>query len=106
MRMLPRPQEGPLRIISGPRRAQLPCPLYPDEPTSYITEECADVRLGWSFARHREAQDPCPLCSDKQTLLDLTDMYAFGRVEDGRGSLGHSAPRRFPSALIEPDVPD
>jgi hypothetical protein len=29
-----------------------------------------------------------------------------GRVEDGRGSLGHSATLRFPSPLIEPDVPD
>jgi hypothetical protein len=28
-----------------------------------------------------------------------------GRVEDGRGSLGHSATPRFPSPLIEPDVP-
>src|SRR5229473_4190530 len=28
-----------------------------------------------------------------------------GRVEDGRGSLGHSATLRFPSPLIEPDVP-
>jgi hypothetical protein len=31
---------------------------------------------------------------------------ALGRVEDGRGSLGHSATLRFPSPLIEPDVPD
>ena len=30
----------------------------------------------------------------------------FGKVEDGRGSLGHSATLRFPSPLIEPDVPD
>jgi hypothetical protein len=29
---------------------------------------------------------------------------AFGRVEDGRGSLGHAATLRFPSPLIEPDV--
>ena len=29
----------------------------------------------------------------------------FGRVEDGRGNLGHSATPRFPSPLIEPDVP-
>jgi hypothetical protein len=28
----------------------------------------------------------------------------FGRVEDGRGSLGHAATLRFPSPLIEPDV--
>ncbi len=28
-----------------------------------------------------------------------------GRVEDGRGSLGHSATPRFPSPLIKPNVP-
>src|SRR6516225_2406146 len=28
----------------------------------------------------------------------------LGRVEDGRGSLGHAATLRFPSPLIEPDV--
>jgi putative copper resistance protein D len=33
-------------------------------------------------------------------------LIALGRVEDGRGSLGHSATLRFPSPLIEPDVPD
>src|ERR1700747_954234 len=34
------------------------------------------------------------------------DMPAqVGRVEDGRGSLGHSATPRFPSPLIKPDVP-
>src|SRR6185312_12968680 len=30
---------------------------------------------------------------------------SYGRVEDGRGSLGHSATLRFPTPLIEPDVP-
>src|SRR6267378_2476220 len=29
----------------------------------------------------------------------------IGRVEDGRGSLGHSATLRFPSPLIKPDEP-
>src|SRR6201984_90191 len=34
------------------------------------------------------------------------DMPAqVGRVEDGRGSLGHSATPRFPSPLIKPNVP-
>jgi hypothetical protein len=28
-----------------------------------------------------------------------------GRVEDGRGNYSHSATPRFPSPLIEPDVP-
>src|SRR5262249_56886351 len=30
---------------------------------------------------------------------------SFGRVEDGRGRLGHAATLRFPSPLVEPDVP-
>ena len=33
----------------------------------------------------------------------VTEQY--GRVEDGSGNLGHSATPRFPSPLIEPDVP-
>jgi hypothetical protein len=42
-----------------------------------------------------------PLATKQRTLLEVR----FGRVEDGRGSLGHSATLRFPSPLIEPDVP-
>ena len=33
-----------------------------------------------------------------------TAKVCLGRVEDGRGSLGHAATPRFPSPLIEPDV--
>src|SRR5262245_27007955 len=36
---------------------------------------------------------------------DLPHRAAAGRVVDGRGSLGHAATLRFPSPLIEPDVP-
>jgi hypothetical protein len=44
--------------------------------------------------------------SPKATELPRgSEMNAFGRVEDGRGNLGHSATPRFPSPLIEPDVP-
>jgi hypothetical protein len=32
--------------------------------------------------------------------------WRWGRVEDERGSFGHSATLRFTSPLIEPDVPD
>jgi hypothetical protein len=31
--------------------------------------------------------------------------WTIGRVEEGRGSLGHAATPRFPSPLIKPDVP-
>jgi hypothetical protein len=41
-----------------------------------------------------------------RALAQYNRHFAFGRVEDGRGSLGRSATLRFPSPLIEPDVPD
>ncbi len=41
-----------------------------------------------------------PMC---QHLFLLRD--AERRVEEGRGGLGHMASLRFPSQLIEPDVP-
>ena len=43
---------------------------------------------------------------DVQVESVMTGHVRLGRVEDGRGSLGHSATLRFPSPLIEPDVPD
>ena len=43
-----------------------------------------------------------PLATGERTFR----IGSFGRVEDERGSLGHSATPRFPSPLIEPDVPD
>jgi len=39
-------------------------------------------------------------------LSKVEEDIRAGRVEDGRGSLGHSATLRFPSPLIEPDVPN
>src|SRR5262245_18709931 len=43
-----------------------------------------------------------PLKADKH---QTSPFVRFGRVEDGRGRLGHAATRRFPSPLVEPDVP-
>jgi hypothetical protein len=37
-------------------------------------------------------------------VCDQLDLF-LGRVEDGRGRLGRAATLRFPSPLIEPDVP-
>src|SRR6478736_6770564 len=51
------------------------------------------------------------IVADETVSPVITDLsgppsdFALGRVEDGRGSLGHSATLRFPSPLIEPDVP-
>jgi hypothetical protein len=52
----------------------------------------------------------CVMCGQryapKATKVVQRNEWRKGRVEDGRGSLGHSATLRFPSPLIEPDVPD
>src|SRR4029453_13005891 len=48
----------------------------------------------------------CTTALPPKADVHLRSRYvAFGRVEDGRGSLGHAATLRFPSPLIEPDVP-
>ena len=55
------------------------------------------------IARHREASRS--LKYPGRPDIALPDrLRRFGRVEDGRGSLGHAATLRFPSPLIEPDV--
>ncbi len=51
---------------------------------------------------------PVSSMSASPTKADIAEdrcRVRLGRVEDGRGSLGHSATLRFPSPLIEPDVP-
>jgi hypothetical protein len=45
----------------------------------------------------------CPLRPDRVRTF-APQRFDAGRVEDGRGSLGHAATLRFPSPLIEPDV--
>jgi membrane protein YqaA with SNARE-associated domain len=75
--------------------------------------------LGYSllFKMIRLASDLNSLGKAVRQTLDAAKKAGFvgapfqivmpiGRVEDGRGSLGHSASLRFPSPLIEPDVPD
>jgi hypothetical protein len=41
----------------------------------------------------------------KATIQGMRPKWRDGRVENGRGSLGHLATLRFPFSLIEPDVP-
>jgi hypothetical protein len=41
----------------------------------------------------------------RRSFSDLTSNVGEGRVEDGRGGLGHSASLRFLSPLIEPEMP-
>src|SRR2546423_1687942 len=53
------------------------------------------------------AQAACPYASAIPAEADVNSppgLRRDGRVEDGRGSLGHAATLRFPSPLIEPDV--
>ena len=38
-------------------------------------------------------------------IVPVSPAVSEGKVEDGRGSLGHAATLRFPSPLIKPDVP-
>ncbi len=51
------------------------------------------------------------MSADRQVILQKLPLRRSavkrqeGRVEDGRGGLGHAATPRFPSPLIEPDVP-
>jgi hypothetical protein len=48
------------------------------------------------------------MLSGMASIADISKPHRLvrvGRVEDGRGSLGHSATPRFPSPLIEPAVP-
>ena len=41
----------------------------------------------------------------KGLAWESVEIPVISRVEDERGSLGHVATLRFPSSLIEPDVP-
>ena len=43
-------------------------------------------------------------CVLRKRPLERTAQWLPGRVEEGRGSLGHAATPRFPSPLIKPDV--
>jgi hypothetical protein len=51
--------------------------------------------IGWV-----QVSQPNPMPDQGSVPCSLT----LGRVEDGRGSLGHLASPRFPSPLIKPDV--
>jgi hypothetical protein len=57
----------------------------------------------------RKHRRPSPLqlfsCSFCPLRMQRPRHFAFGRVEDGRGSLGHSATLHFPTPLVEPEVP-
>jgi hypothetical protein len=63
----------------------------------------------WVFS-HSLGQKPESLVSGRTSALASCGharrigLGRLGRVEDGRGSLGHAATLRFPSPLIEPDV--
>src|ERR1700704_5638115 len=46
-----------------------------------------------------------PAAHPEAVFMQRPRHFAFGRVEDGRGSLGHSATLHFPTPLVEPEVP-
>ena len=49
--------------------------------------------------------DPAGRTASARQLQRCAKTLRVGRVEEGRGSLGHAASPRFPSPLIKPDVP-
>src|SRR5208282_3909055 len=57
----------------------------------------------WPNSAVRGAATSWELLGDKQTSRGYPENNAIGRVEERRGSLGHSATLRFLSPLIEPD---
>ena len=59
------------------------------------------LRLKTGKARSEHAQSERSQGAD---IIAAFRHFRVGRVEDGRGSLGHAATLRFPSPLIEPDV--
>jgi len=61
---------------------------------------------GWDQKRRFERRPIVSGLPPTPDILSARRHVSKGRVEDGRGSLGHSATLRFPSPLIEPDVPD
>src|SRR5215813_1536222 len=87
----------------------------------YILEQCGDNltrdNVMYQATHMHEVEFPMLLpgvkvnTSPKNYLgfnhlqLEKFDGKRWGRVEDRRGSLGHLATLRFPSSLIEPDVP-
>jgi hypothetical protein len=60
-----------------------------------------------SATGQRRRSSPRPQCPQLPPIAGIRlipNDRRLGRVEDGRGSLGHAATLRFPSPLIEPDV--
>jgi hypothetical protein len=53
----------------------------------------------------RQLPDQSTILRVESSSTDDSRLRGARRVEDGRGNLGHSATPRFPSPLIEPDVP-
>src|SRR5258706_13800270 len=67
---------------------------------------CMSFHTGW-VKLGRAGDVRCTTALPPKADVHPRSCYvAFGRVEDGRGRLGHAATLRFPSPLIEPDVPD
>jgi hypothetical protein len=68
--------------------------------------QCTPNVSDGSFSSDRPAPDALGMSASLRSRpnLRIAAIRRGGRVEDGRGSLGHAATLRFPSPLIEPDV--
>jgi hypothetical protein len=69
----------------------------------------ATLIQNWKPMRNLDSRIQLPgfVCFKFQFHIFFAETFRqYGRVEDERGSFGHSATLRFTSPLIEPDVPD
>src|SRR5260221_9792409 len=86
-----------------------PCPQQSassDPPANHSRDSHETRRFYTVWVKLGRAGDVrCTTALPPKADVHLRSCYvAFGRVEDGRGR-GHAATLRFPSPLIEPDVP-
>ena len=72
-------------------------------PSRTICSRMRNDGFGSKLRRTSNVAAP-PVSLQQRACLRTGRDWGSGRVEDGRGSLGHSASLRFPSPLIEADV--
>jgi hypothetical protein len=111
----PPPPDAKYRPARSTTRVSLQVERLPDRRPPSLQDDDARGRRVHPALPHPRAADeedgPKAASTFKIDAPQSTDISghawdaSFGRVEDGRGSLGHAATLRFPSPLIEPDVP-
>jgi hypothetical protein len=88
-------REQPGQAVAYPARRELVTALGDSHVTAAKSSQAKTLE------QRRSMSALLRLADSSRTSRDVR----YGRVEDGRGSLGHLATLRFPPPLIEPDVP-